>query len=51
MIFMAKKKMNYLEIALGIGIIAVTVGDVIPGDEVLGIPLGLGLIAHGVGYL
>jgi hypothetical protein len=37
------------EIMLGLGLIALTTLDVIPVDEVLGVPLGALLVAHGYG--
>jgi hypothetical protein len=45
------KKTNWPEVAIGAGLIAVTILDVIPGDELAGIPIGLGLIAHGFGSI
>lgn len=47
-----KKKKDFLQIAAGIGVIAFSVGNspLIP-DEPIAIPLGLGLIASGLGYL
>jgi len=45
------KKTNWLEIAAGAAIIAFSVGNtpLIP-DEVVAVPLGLGLIGHGFHY-
>lgn len=48
---MKKKKIEWGKIALGGGIIAVVILDVVPGDEPVGIPLGVGLILNGLGYL
>ena len=48
---MSKKSKDWIETALGAGIIAVTVLDVLPGDEVIGIPLGLALILDGQKWL
>lgn len=42
------KKINYGEVGLGAAIIAATVLDIVPGDELLGIPLGLALIFEGM---
>lgn len=42
---------NWIEVLAG-GLLATgTVATPIPGDEFVGVPLGLALIAHGFGYL
>ena len=48
---MSKKGKDWLETALGAGIVAVTVFDILPGDEVIGIPLGIALILDGQKWL
>jgi len=45
------KLMKMAEIGLGVLLATGTVVSPIPGDEFVGVPLGLGLIAHGFGYL
>jgi hypothetical protein len=49
---MSKKEKDWVQIAAGIGIIAFSVGNtpLIP-DEVVAIPLGLGLIGSGLGFI
>lgn len=47
----AKRKKDWLETALGGAIIAVTVLDILPGDEIIGVPLGLALILDGQKWL
>lgn len=42
---------NTSEALLGAGIIAFTWLDLIPGDEVIGTPLGVALILDGMGWL
>jgi len=44
------KKHDWVSIIAGVGIIGVGLADIIP-DEPITIPLGLGLIGHGLGYL
>lgn len=45
------KKTDWLEIIAGTAIIAVTVGDIVPGDEFIGLPLGAYLILDGFKWL
>jgi len=45
------KKINWLQVAVGLGIAAATVIDIIPGDEVVGVPLGVAVALDGFGYL
>lgn len=45
------KKINWLQVAVGLGIAAATVLDVLPGDEIVGVPLGIGVALDGMGYL
>jgi len=47
-----RKKTDWAEIIAGIGIVAFSIGNspLIP-DEPIAVPLGLGLIAHGFGFL
>ena len=42
---------KWIEVGAGLLLATGTVASPIPGDEFLGVPLGLGLIAHGFGYL
>lgn len=48
---MAKKKIDWLEVAVGLGIIGITWIDLVPGDEIIGTPTGAYLIADGLGWL
>jgi hypothetical protein len=48
---MGKKKIDWLEVAAGGALIAFTVGDVVPGDEIAGVPVGLALILDGMRWL
>ena len=48
---MSKKKADWGEIIIGGAIIAGTLFDVLPGDEVVGIPLGIVLILKGLHYI
>jgi hypothetical protein len=41
--------MNWLEIGLGVALMAGSVANVVPGDEVIGVPIGALLVAHGAG--
>lgn len=43
--------MNWAEVLFGAGIIAVTLGDIVPGDELIGIPSGLFFVADGFGWI
>lgn len=45
------KKKDWLEIAAGAAIIGVTVFDIVPADEVIGVPLGAYLILDGFKWL
>lgn len=42
------KKINWAEVVIGVAIASATTADVIPGDEVLGVPLGAFVVAHGL---
>lgn len=42
---------DYLEVLLGAGLAAGTILDIVPGDELVGIPLGIVLILEGFGYI
>ena len=41
------KKTNWIEVAIGLLLIAISVINIVPGDEVVAVPLGLLLIADG----
>ena len=45
------KKIDWTRVLLGAGIAAATVTDIIPGDEILGVPIGSYLILEGLGIL
>jgi len=45
------KKQNLLEAAAGVGLIALTLADLIPGDEIAGVPVGAMLILDGMRWL
>jgi hypothetical protein len=45
-----KSSTNMVEVVLGAGIIALSLLTPIP-DDFVGVPLGLGMIAHGFGAL
>lgn len=38
---------KWAQVALGVGIMFATTADLVPGDEVLGVPLGAFLVAKG----
>lgn len=42
---------NWLEALAGAALIAASVLDVVPGDELIAVPIGIGMIAHSFGYL
>lgn len=42
-------KTNWAEIGIGAALLTGSIIDLVPGDEVLGVPLGVILIAHGFG--
>lgn len=42
------RKIDWLQVGVGAALAAGTILDVIPGDEVAGVPLGIGLILHGL---
>lgn len=39
------------EVGLGVLLFTGTIASPIPGDELIGMPIGAALIAHGFGYL
>jgi len=41
------KKTNWIEIAIGLILIVISIIDIVPGDEVVLIPVGVLLIADG----
>lgn len=41
---------NWIEVGVGALLATGTVATPIPGDELAGVPIGLGLIAHGFGW-
>jgi len=45
------KKTNWVEVAAGAALMLGVVADVVPGDELLGMPLGALLVAHGFGVV
>lgn len=47
---MAKRK-DWTLVAIGLGIAGLTIIDVIPADEVAGVPIGLGLALKGLNYI
>lgn len=48
---MSKKgRTNWPEVAVGAGIVAISILTPIP-DDIIGLPLGFGLIAHGFNYI
>jgi hypothetical protein len=44
-------KPNWGKIIAGAAVAGLTLADVIPGDEVVGVPLGVALILDGMGWL
>lgn len=44
-------KTNWLEVMAGVGLASLTILDVVPGDEVAGVPIGLALVFDGFGWL
>jgi len=48
---MKKGKKDWLETIAGAAIVAVTIADVLPGDEIIGVPLGIALILDGQRWL
>lgn len=42
---------DYLQAVTGATIIGLTVFNIVPGDEVIGVPLGVALILNGMGWL
>jgi len=41
------KKTNWFEVVIGLALITISIFDIVPGDEIVAIPLGLVLIADG----
>lgn len=43
-------KGNVIEVLCGAGLIVATLADIVPGDEIAGVPIGLCLIVEGMGW-
>jgi len=48
---MAKKKINWSKVVVGAAIIGVSIADIVPGDEVIAVPVGAYMLLDGLTVL